>query len=96
MGLWVAPQGHEHLKLATAGWHPSTFEDEASNLNTDVPDFSEVFGKGLVAGLHLDPRWLHPVSLSFDLLEIKSENPGEATTSPQITTPSFMEHRLGP
>lgn len=64
MGLRIAPQGCEHLKLSMAGWHLSTFEDEASNQNTDLTDFSEVFGKGLITGLCfsvLESKRLHSV-----------------------------------
>lgn len=70
MGLWVVPQWHEHLKLATAEWHLSTFEDQASNQYTDLTDFSEVFGKVLITGLCfsvLESKWLHKENTSLDL-----------------------------
>lgn len=60
LGLWVAPQGREHLKLAMT-WHLSTFE-EAPNQHRDNVDLSEGFGKDLTSGLCffvLESKWLH-------------------------------------
>lgn len=96
LGLWVAPQGREHLKLAITGRHLSTSE-EALNQNTDNVDLSEGFGKDLTSGLCFFVLSFAlrkvpiDISVSFDLLEIEKAGSVGVAASPQTIPLSFMD-----